>query len=52
MVFDRIYAHYNSKQVQTLQTCFETTVKLKENNFNFGTKNNLKSRAMRLLAKR
>ena len=45
-------AVYNSKQAQTLQSFFETTLNLKENNFNFGTTNYLKSRAMRLLAKR
>jgi hypothetical protein len=42
----------NSKQAQTLKFFFETTLNLKEYNSNFGTTNNLKSRAMRLLAKR
>lgn len=43
---------YNSKQAQALKSYFETTINLKENKFNFGTTNNLKSRAIRLLAKR
>lgn len=35
-----------------LKSHFETTINLKENNFNFGTTNNLKSRAERQAAKR
>lgn len=35
-----------------LQSCFERTISLKENNFNFGSTNKLKSRAERLAAKR
>lgn len=35
-----------------LQSCFERTISLKENNFNFGTTINLKSRAVRQAAKR
>jgi hypothetical protein len=43
---------YNSCLAPTLQSCFETTFNLKENNFNFGTTNYLKSRAVRQAAKR
>jgi hypothetical protein len=45
-------AVHNSKQAQTLKSYFETTINMKENNFNFGTTQILNSRAMRLLAKR
>ncbi|AEA45678.1 hypothetical protein Fluta_3710 [Fluviicola taffensis DSM 16823] len=36
----------------TLKSCFETTLNLKENNFNFDVKIYLKSRAERLAANR
>jgi len=36
----------------TLKSCFETTINLKENNFNFGETILLKSRADRQAAKR
>lgn len=42
----------NSKQAQTLKSYFEKTLNLKENNFNFGRTEILKSRAMRLRANR
>ena len=43
---------HNSKQAQALQSYFERTKTLRENNFNFGTTEILKSWAMRLLANR
>jgi hypothetical protein len=42
----------NSCLAPTLQSCYEKTIKLKENNFNFGLTIYLKSRAERQAAKR
>ena len=43
---------HNSCQAPTLQSRFETTINMKENNFNFGVTIYLKSRAERLAANR
>jgi hypothetical protein len=43
----KIWPAPNSCLAPTLQTCFEITINMRENNFNFGTTIYLKSRADR-----
>lgn len=48
----KIWPAPNSCLAPTLQTCFEITINMRENNFNFGTTIYLKSRADRKAANR